>query len=89
MNNTHQTRHTSELFGNLQNRMRQFTIDLRLFKTNTARDEGISANSQTQHWRTTITLTGSDVNARVNLVLFYKPCSNYYKMYVTKLKTII
>ena len=36
-------------FFNGQNRRCLFTPDLRLFKTNTARDEGISANSQTQH----------------------------------------
>ena len=46
------TRHTSEFFGNLQNRRFLFTPDLRLFKQNAAWDEGISANSRAQH-RTT------------------------------------
>ena len=65
MNNTHPTRHTSEFFGNLQNRRFEFTPDLRLFKLNTARDEGISANSQTQHRRTANTyVTDCDVIAR-------------------------
>ena len=48
------TRHISQFFGNWQNSRCLFTPDLRLFKSNTARDEGISANSQTQHWRTAI-----------------------------------
>ena len=52
MNNTHPTRHTSEFFEKWQNRRCLFTRDLRLFKSNTARDEVISANSQTQHRRT-------------------------------------
>ena len=43
------TRHISEFWGNLQNRRCLFTPDLLLFKSNTARDEGIHANSQTQH----------------------------------------
>ena len=46
------TRHIFDFFGNLQNRRYLFTPDLRLFKSNTARDEGIPANSQTQHRRT-------------------------------------
>ena len=61
---TYVIRHISELkyapahgifrfFWKLANRRCLFTSDLRLFKPNTARDEGISANSQTQHWRTT------------------------------------
>ena len=41
------TRHISEFYGNWQNRRCLFTPDLRLFKSNTARDEDISANSQT------------------------------------------
>ena len=48
------TRHISEFFGNWQNLMCLFTPDLLLFKSNKARDELISANSQTQHWRTAI-----------------------------------
>ena len=47
------TRHISEFFGNGRNRRCLFTPDLRLFKPNTEQDEGISANSQTQHRRTT------------------------------------
>ena len=46
------TRHISDFFWNWQNRRCVLTPDLRLFKSNTARDEGISANRQTQHWRT-------------------------------------
>ena len=38
-----------EFFGNGQNLGCLFTPDLRLLKPNTAPDEGISANSQTQH----------------------------------------
>ena len=51
MNNTHPTRHTSEIFENLRNRWSLFSPDIQLFKSNTERDEGISANSQTQHRR--------------------------------------
>ena len=47
--NTHPTGHTSEFFWKFPNRRYLFTPDLRLFKPNTARDKGISANSQTQH----------------------------------------
>ena len=47
------TWHISIFFRNGQNRRCLFTPDLRLVKPNTARDEGISANSQSQHWRTT------------------------------------
>ena len=46
------TRHTSEFFGSGQNPRCLFTPDLRLFKPNTAQDEGISTNSQTQHRKT-------------------------------------
>ena len=62
---------------NWQNRMGLFTPDLRL---NTAQDEGISTNSQTQHWRTTnvwLAMTSSHALFLrvywVNLVLFFKP----------------
>ena len=47
------TRHISECFGNEKKRRCLFTPDLRLLKANTARDESISDNSRTQHWRTT------------------------------------
>ena len=49
------TRHISEFFENGKISWCLFIPDLRLFKSNTARDECIiiSANSQTQHWRTT------------------------------------
>ena len=43
------THSTCSNFGNEQNRRRLFTRDLLLFKPNAARDEGISANSQTLH----------------------------------------
>ena len=54
-NSTHPTLHTS-IFGrgNRQNHRCLFTLDLRLCKSNTARDERISTNSQTQYWRTAI-----------------------------------
>ena len=54
----HHTLHISELkyaptyFYNYLNNCK--IIILQLFKSNTARDERISANSQTQHWRTAI-----------------------------------
>ena len=76
------TSHISEFFGIWQNRRCLFTSDLRLFKSNTAWDEGISANSQTQHGRTiNIWLAVASSQAffflgmknRVNLVLFFKP----------------
>ena len=54
MNNTPPTRHTSEFFENWQNRRCLFTPDIRLFNSNTARAERISASGQTQHWRTAI-----------------------------------
>ena len=41
-------------FGNWQNRRCLLTADLRLFKSNPGRDESISANGQTQYWRTAI-----------------------------------
>ena len=47
------TRHISEFFGNGNNRRCLFTPDLRLFTPNTAQDEVISTNYQTQHWKTT------------------------------------
>ena len=55
------TRHISGFFGNGRNRRCLFTPDVRLFKPNTTRDEGISANSQTQHWTTHQCLTGGDI----------------------------
>ena len=48
------TRHISDFGGNWQNRRCLLTPDLRFFKSNTERDERISANSQTQHWSTAI-----------------------------------
>ena len=77
------SRHISEFFWKLTKaQVPIFTPDLRLFKSNTARDEGISTNSQTQHWRPPF----SDWQWRhrklfffvglknlVNLVLFFKP----------------
>ena len=52
MNKTHPTRHISEFVCNGQNRRFLFTTNLRLFKPNTERDDGIYANSQTQNCRT-------------------------------------
>ena len=75
-----QTRHISKFFGNWQNRRCLFTPDLILFRSNKARYEGISANSQTQHWRSTNiwpAVTSSHGlflrRNRVNLELFFKP----------------
>ena len=53
MNNSTHTWYIYECFGNVNNHRCQFTPDLRLFKPSTAQVEGISTNSQTQHWRTT------------------------------------
>ena len=84
VNNTPHTLHIFEFFENWRNRRCLFAPDLLLFTWNTARDEGISANSQTQHWRTANTwlaVTSSHARIffvwsqiRVNLVLFFKPC---------------
>ena len=71
------------VFWNWQNRICQFTQNLLLFKSNTARDEGISANSPTQHWRTAIfwlPVTSSHalflrrIEQSSQPVLFFKPC---------------
>ena len=81
MNNTHPTRHTSQFFGNWQNRSCLFSPDLRLFKSNTARDECISANKHNTkgqpfsdcQWRRRMLFFFVELKNRVNLVLFFKP----------------
>ena len=64
-----------------------FQSDLRLLQRNTVQDEGISTNSQTQHWRTTnIWLVVTSLHSlfylrsqnRVNEALFFKPWWRYY-----------
>ena len=88
------TRNISDFFVTGLNRRCLFTPDLLLFKPNTARNEGISANSQTQHWRTTniwlqwrhrmlFFFVGSP--NRVNLLLFSNP-SYLGVMYITPTK---
>ena len=87
------TRHISEFFGHWQNSRCLFTPDLWLFKSNTAREEGISANSQTQNWRTAIfwlAVTSSHAlfvvgsKNQVNLLLFFKPGSECVSKYENK-----
>ena len=77
------TRHISEFFWNGKHRRWLFTPDLRLFKPNAARHEGISTNSPTQHWKTTniwLVVTSSQdlflrriAESSQPIVLFFKP----------------